>query len=174
MARLTEKEQALVNAIVDVAGGFGSGIKDVVEGVAHKEHRTHQQTITRFCKAWLTLCGSEEYGHDGRNDASAELGKKFVEAGLDEHYLPYVQKGNTMSYYDERTKKAYCHEDCMTSRFDGKSAMSPSGWVVVVEQGGYYDLPAILYDVKCCPKCMRRLLADGTTLLPETWREENV
>ena len=90
MARLTEEEQALVDAIVDVAGGFASGLKEALEDIACIEHRTHQQTITRFCKSWLTACGSEEYGHDGRNDASAELGKKFVEAGLDGHYLPYV------------------------------------------------------------------------------------
>lgn len=90
MARLTEEEQALVDVITAVAGGMGHGLKEALENITIQEHRTHQQTITRFCKAWLTLCGSEEYGYDGRNEASAELGKAFVEAGLDEKYLPYV------------------------------------------------------------------------------------
>lgn len=90
MARLTEEEQALVDAIVAVAGGMGHGIREALQNIAYNEHRTHQQTITRFCKGWLTICGSDEYGHDGRNEASAELGKAFVEAGLDEKYLPYI------------------------------------------------------------------------------------
>lgn len=87
---LSDEAQCLVDAVVRVAGGFGSGLPDIVEEIAAREHRTHQQSITRFCRAWLAECGAEDYETDGRNEASAELGKAFVEAGLSERPLPYV------------------------------------------------------------------------------------
>ena len=90
MSGLTDEEKELVSAIVAVSDGFGGGLAELLKNIAHQEHRTHQQSITRFCKAWLTICGDEEYGYDGRNESSAELGKKFVEAGLSDHYLPYI------------------------------------------------------------------------------------
>lgn len=77
-----------------------------------------------------------------------------------------------MAFYDENTRETYCAEDCRASIYYPKNSINPTGWVVEVEQEGYYDEPAILWDVKCCPKCMRRLLPDGGTMLPDTWKEE--
>jgi hypothetical protein len=66
-------------------------------------------------------------------------------------------------------KKKHCDEKCRTSIWTKNHS---SGWIVEVEQGGYYDESAFLHDANCCPRCMRRLLSDGTTLVPETWRQE--
>lgn len=87
---MSDDAQAVVDAIVSVAGGFGTGLPEVVAKIATQEHRTHQQSVTRFCKAWLARCGAEDYEHDDRNEASAKMGKAFIEAGLHEHPLPYV------------------------------------------------------------------------------------
>ena len=72
-------------------------------------------------------------------------------------------------YYCAKRKKYYCHEDCQITFRD----MDRKSWHVEVEQGGYYDSPVILRDVKCCPVCMRRFMPDGSVLIPTTWKEEN-
>lgn len=43
------------------------------------EHRTNQQSFTALCVAWLESVARDEHGHDGRNEASYQLAKEFVE-----------------------------------------------------------------------------------------------
>ena len=90
MPPMSEEAQAISNAILKVAGGFGEGLEKPIAELQKNEHRTHQQSITRFCRWWIIQCGSKDYGTDGRNEASAELGKAAIAAGLHEISLPYV------------------------------------------------------------------------------------
>ena len=54
------------------------------------EHRTLQQTITRFAVAWLKVCASEDYMYDGRNEARHEVAKKLMDGHEDDIYLPFI------------------------------------------------------------------------------------
>lgn len=55
-------------------------IKEVID-ILSQDHRTLQQSITRFCVGWLEECAKKHQGGDFdlRNQASCELGKVFVE-----------------------------------------------------------------------------------------------
>jgi hypothetical protein len=44
------------------------------------EHRTLQQSFTRFCFQWLVHCASREYGYDERNRQSHITAKRFLES----------------------------------------------------------------------------------------------
>jgi len=54
-----------------------------------RDHRTLQQNFTRLCVNWLEQIAK---GHsDLRNQASVELGKKFIEKiPAEERFLPYI------------------------------------------------------------------------------------
>ena len=54
------------------------------------EHRTLQQTITRFAVAWLKVCASEDYMYDGRNEDSHIVAKKLMAGHEDDIYLPFI------------------------------------------------------------------------------------
>jgi len=59
---------------------MGNKVEDVVTAL-DDEHRTLQQGITKFCVKWLEECAKKHDSKcfDLRNQASAELGKAFVE-----------------------------------------------------------------------------------------------
>lgn len=72
--------------------GMGNRVEDVVEVLAG-DHRTLQQGVTRFCVAWLARCAkmSDERDFDLRNEASVELGRKFVDRTTpQERAMPFI------------------------------------------------------------------------------------
>lgn len=71
---------------------FGIRVDDVVDHLA-REHRTIQQRVTKFAVAWLERCAKmqDDGDFDGRNEASAGLGKKFVERTTEqERAMPFI------------------------------------------------------------------------------------
>lgn len=65
---------------------------DLVEAL-QDTHRTLKQSVTRFCVKWLEQCAKDHDSgwYDLRNEASAELGKAFVETIPPEvRALPYI------------------------------------------------------------------------------------
>ena len=73
------KAKELARSMSDFVNGMQNKVGDVVDELSD-EHRTLQQGITRFCVAWLERCDKmhKECNYDGRNQASVELGMKFV------------------------------------------------------------------------------------------------
>jgi len=69
--------------------GHDTRIKALVE-VMNQDHRTLQQSFTKLCVAWLNHCGDPEYRTDGRNEASAQLGKAFRTLSEDTRHLPFI------------------------------------------------------------------------------------
>jgi hypothetical protein len=71
---------------------MGNDINEVVGHLA-SDHRTLQQGFTKFAVAWLEKCAAmhKDGDFDLRNQASCELGKKFVERfERDERLLPFI------------------------------------------------------------------------------------
>lgn len=75
----------LVNCISD------QGVEEFLEEM-NRDHRTLQQGFTRLCVKWLEMQGSKEgHEYDLRNEASVQLGKKFLEKLDDgERHLPFI------------------------------------------------------------------------------------
>lgn len=73
----------------EMANSFSFSPKAVAEQIARTEHRTIQQSITRFCIEWLKVCASDDYGYDGRNEASHEVAKELLD-GKDIGGLPFI------------------------------------------------------------------------------------
>ena len=76
-------------AIGEMANSFSFNPKKVAEEIARTEHRTIQQSITRFCIEWLKVCASDDYGYDGRNEASHEVAKQLLD-DKDIGGLPFI------------------------------------------------------------------------------------
>jgi hypothetical protein len=72
--------EELARAISHFVNLMGNRVEDVVERLSH-EHRTIQQGITKLAVDWLEEMGRmhKEGDFDLRNQASAELGKAFME-----------------------------------------------------------------------------------------------
>ena len=75
--------------IGDMLNSFSFNCKEVAEQIARTEHRTIQQSITRFCIEWLKVCASDDYGYDGRNEASHKVAKELLD-GKDIRGLPFI------------------------------------------------------------------------------------
>jgi hypothetical protein len=72
--------EAVAKEVSHMLNGMGgTAQKAFIEYMTH-EHRTIQQLFTKQCLTWLRTCGSPEYNYDGRNEASADLGRKIVKA----------------------------------------------------------------------------------------------
>ena len=54
------------------------------------EHRTLQQTLTRFAYNWLVQCASDDYLFDDRNAASHIFAKALLEGKTDLPALPFI------------------------------------------------------------------------------------
>jgi hypothetical protein len=79
--------KAFVRQFSDFVNNMGRPEKEAIE-IMGREHRTIQQNMTRFCVRWLEhLAKQSEF--DGRNEASVELAKKFVNA-VPERHLPFI------------------------------------------------------------------------------------
>lgn len=73
-----DKENA--RKIGDMLNSFSFHPNTVCEYIARTEHRTVQQTLTRFCIAWLSTCASDDYRYDERNKASHEVAKALLDS----------------------------------------------------------------------------------------------
>lgn len=73
----------------EMVNSFAFSPKTIAEEIARTEHRTIQQSITRFCIEWLKVCASDDYGYDGRNEASHEVAKQLLD-GKDIGGLPFI------------------------------------------------------------------------------------
>jgi len=88
--RATEEAKKTADNLSRFVNVMGNRVDDVVEHMA-QDHRTIQQGFTRLAVAWLERCAKmhDEGDFDGRNEASAKLGKKFVERiAKDERAVP--------------------------------------------------------------------------------------
>jgi len=45
----------------------------------NREHKTLQQSFTKFCLLWIENCASDEYRTDGRNEAAQNISKEVIE-----------------------------------------------------------------------------------------------
>jgi len=82
----------VARTLSDFVNGMGNDVKEVVQELSI-DHRTLQQGITRFCVAWLEECDRKHKAadYDLRNEASAELGMKFVaRIKSEERALPFI------------------------------------------------------------------------------------
>lgn len=86
---ISKESQENARTIGKMANSFGFSPKAIAKYIAQTEHRTIQQSITRFCVEWLRVCASEDYRYDGRNEASHEVAKKLLD-GHDDIYLPFI------------------------------------------------------------------------------------
>lgn len=89
MERPSDYTKESARKLGEMANSFSFSPKAVAEYIAQTEHRTIQQSITRFCVEWLRVCASDNYGYDGRNEASHEVAKKLLD-GHDDLYLPFI------------------------------------------------------------------------------------
>ena len=72
--------QKTADSISKFVNSYGNNIEDLITCMAG-DHRTLQQRFTQIAVMWLEQCAKnyEEGRYDLRNEASAQLGKKFVE-----------------------------------------------------------------------------------------------
>ena len=89
MDRPSEFTVECARKIGDMCNSFSFNAKGIAEQIARTEHRTIQQSITRFCIEWLKVCASDNYGYDGRNEASHEVAKELLD-GKDIRGLPFI------------------------------------------------------------------------------------
>ena len=75
--------------IGDIANSFHFSLNAIAKQIARTEHRTIQQNITRFCVEWLRVCASDDYGYDGRNEASHRVAKQLLD-GKEIDGLPFI------------------------------------------------------------------------------------
>lgn len=87
-----ERVKPHVRAVLDAATLTGQDFATLVYVLAN-EHRTHQQTLMRFCVAYVQEMALHEHA-DARNAASVALAKKLVAAMASmssrDTYLPFV------------------------------------------------------------------------------------
>lgn len=92
MKKERDEAKELAEALSKYVNGMGNNVNDVVDHLA-QDHRTLQQGITKFCVAWLERCAQKhrDGDFDLRNEASAELGAKFIERMTPaERAMPFI------------------------------------------------------------------------------------
>ena len=91
LIRINEAKE-LAEAMSKYVNGMGNAVEDVAAYLA-QDHRTLQQGITKFCVAWLDRCAQKhrDGDFDLRNQASAELGSKFIDRMTpQERAMPFI------------------------------------------------------------------------------------
>jgi len=85
-----EQTKEFAETMSRFANGMRSDIPEAVN-ILSRDHRTIQQNVTRFAALWLEKMAEhhEKGTYDLRNEASAEMGKAFVESVPDRH-LPFI------------------------------------------------------------------------------------
>lgn len=89
---MNPEAKEVAQALSSFVNGIGNNVGDVVDHLSC-DHRTLQQGVTRFCIAWLERCAKkhDEKDFDLRNEASAELGKLFMErTNSQERAMPFI------------------------------------------------------------------------------------
>lgn len=89
MERPTQVTKDNVTALERMINSFSFAPKEVAQYFAQTAHRTIQQSLTRFCIEWLRVCASDDYGYDGRNEASHRVAKELID-GKDIGGLPFI------------------------------------------------------------------------------------
>lgn len=89
MSRPSDYTKDCARQIGDMVNSFSFSPMEIAKYFAQVEHRTIQQSLTRFCIAWLRVCASDDYGYDGRNEASHKLAKELLD-GRDIDGLPMI------------------------------------------------------------------------------------
>ena len=87
-----DNAKELAEAMSRYVNGMGNNVADVVKHLSN-EHRTLQQGITKLCVAWIEECAKKQKSGDFdlRNQASVELGQKFVERlKPEERWMPLI------------------------------------------------------------------------------------
>jgi hypothetical protein len=69
--------EKLVEEITDFVNTY-SLRGDAFNEAMSREHRTLQQSFTRLCLKWIEYVASDEYGFDGRNEASHDICKTMI------------------------------------------------------------------------------------------------
>jgi hypothetical protein len=90
--RKADESKQVADVFSRFVNGMGNRVEDVVNHLS-RDHRTLQQGITKFCVAWLEECDRKHkvVDYDLRNEASAELGMKFVSRITpQERAMPFV------------------------------------------------------------------------------------
>ena len=86
---VSKETQENVTILERMVNSFGFKCTEMAEYFARVAHRTLQQNLTRFCIEWLRVCASDDYGYDGRNEASHKVAKQLLD-GQDNTYLPFI------------------------------------------------------------------------------------
>ena len=73
-----ERDVKIVREVADYVNKLSWSAEGFCECMA-KEHRYLQNEFTLLCLEWLRTCASEDYGYDGRNEQSHNVGKLIVE-----------------------------------------------------------------------------------------------
>ena len=68
----------LTNDITNYLNTFGDK-SDEFNSAMSREHKTLQQNFTRLVLGWIEHVASEDYRHDGRNEASHNTCKQLME-----------------------------------------------------------------------------------------------
>lgn len=90
MTKVQAKNKA--DKLSDILNDFSFDEKAVCEALT-REHRTLQQTFTRFCIEWLRTCADDNYQYDGRNISSHKVAKQLIEYADDfnlDMSLPFI------------------------------------------------------------------------------------
>jgi len=84
MTELEEKSKKVVNEVTNLINNFSDQPIEEFVKYMNNEHRTLQQSFTKLALKWIENCASEEYRHDGRNQASHETSAKLLKLWLAE------------------------------------------------------------------------------------------
>lgn len=88
--KIRDQAEALCSQISDFLNAYGQERAKALVACLSREHRTLQQSFTRFCMRWFERLASDEHGHDGRNQASVDLAKKIMAMPDRDRALPLV------------------------------------------------------------------------------------
>ena len=87
---LKSEASRLAGEITSMLNTFSDKPASMLVEAMTREHRTLQQSFTKLCMKWLEKCASNDYGYDGRNEASHEVSKRMI--ALYEDYTENVFK----------------------------------------------------------------------------------
>jgi len=73
-----DDSKKLADEITNYLNAFGDK-STVFNAAMSTEHRTLQQNFTRLVLGWIEHVASDEYRHDGRNEASHNTCKQLIE-----------------------------------------------------------------------------------------------
>jgi hypothetical protein len=75
--KTSEKTENLFIALSQFCNSFNPDTEGLINEFKN-EHRTIQQSFTKFCLKWIEFVGSDDYKFDLRNEQSHEVCKKIL------------------------------------------------------------------------------------------------